>query len=95
MGLPQKHVRFLFLIWCITACGTWFSSPAAAQTQIDRIEINQAIGVQKNNGLKFVAGKDTVVRAFLGSPMTIDPAQTRAVIVRDGQPVGDLTGCAA
>ena len=42
------------------------------------IEINQGIGIQKNNALKFVAGTDAVIRAFLPAPVTIDPTQTSA-----------------
>lgn len=60
------------------------------QAQIDSIEINQAIGVQKNNALKFVAGKNAVVRAFLASPVTVESDRTTALIVRDGAPVTTL-----
>src|SRR5712692_5964969 len=67
------------------------SSQAFAQQQIDSIEINQAIGIQKNNARKFVAGKDTVIRAFLAAPVEIDKAQTSAKITRDGQAVATLS----
>ena len=65
-------------------CGT----PLVAQ--IDSIEINQAIGVQKNNALKFVAGKGAVVRAFLASPAAIDKDQSSATVTRDGNVVATL-----
>src|SRR2546428_13699295 len=68
----RQTVFFIFL----------FSPIAAAQAQVDRIEVNQAIGIQKNNALKFVAGKDTAVRAFLASAIAVDPAQTKADITR-------------
>ena len=87
--MPQKQLR-LFFNCCAIFVAAWFPAVATAQTSIDRIEINQAIGVQKNNALKFVAGKDTVVRAFVSSPVTVDPGQTRAVIIRDGKPVATL-----
>lgn len=63
---------------------------ALAQQSISAIEVNQAIGVQKNNGRKFVAGKDAVVRAFLPSPVTVVPAQTSATITRDGLAVATI-----
>src|SRR5438477_2655336 len=66
------------------------SSAAFAQQQIDVVEINQAIGIQKNNALKFVAGKDTVIRAFLSAPATIVPQQTSATITRDGQTIATV-----
>jgi hypothetical protein len=54
------------------------------------IEINQGIGIQKNNAAKFVAGKDTVIRAFLPARVAIDAAQTNATIIRDGQTVATI-----
>lgn len=63
------------------------SFTALAQVQIDTIEINQAIGVQKGDARKFVAGKDTVIRAILSSPITVDKDQTSATIGRGGQAV--------
>jgi len=67
-----------------------FAHRAQAQA-IQSIQINQAIGVQKNGALKFVAGKDTVVRALMASAVTVDPAQTSANITRDGTLVATLT----
>ncbi len=64
---------------------------AFAQSGAFTIEINQAIGVQKNNNLKFVAGKDTVVRAILTAPVMVDPALTTAIVRRDGAGVATLT----
>jgi len=63
---------------------------AVAQT-IQTIEVNQSIGVQKGGALKFVAGRDTVVRAFLDGEATVDAAQTEVIITRDGQAVITLT----
>lgn len=66
------------------------SSSLFAQATIQRIEINQAIGVQKDGALKFVAGKDTVVRAFLSEAVTVDAAQSGAAISRNGEAVATL-----
>lgn len=52
---------------------------------ITEIEVNQAIGKQLGGALKFVAGKNTVVRAFLNAPVTIDPAQTKLAVDKDGK----------
>jgi hypothetical protein len=67
-----------------------FASGLFAQTQIRSIEINQAIGVQKNGALKYVAGKNAVVRAFLDAPVSIDTAATSATITRDGASVATI-----
>ena len=57
---------------------------------IESIEVNQAIGVQKDGHLKFVAGKDAVVRAFLAAPATIDESKTHATIKRGGHVVATI-----
>lgn len=66
------------------------SATAFASVTVDTIEINQAIGVQKDGHLKFVAGKDAVIRAFLSEPVTIDEAKTSATIKRDGKVVATI-----
>ena len=62
--------------------------------ELKRIEqpwqINQVLGVQKGNALKFVAGKDTVVRAFLTEEVTVDSDATSASILRDGTEVATI-----
>ncbi|OQX19972.1 MAG: hypothetical protein BWK80_36250 [Desulfobacteraceae bacterium IS3] len=60
------------------------SVSSAYALDISRIEINQALGVQKDNHLYFVAGKDTVVRAFLSESVVVNPAQTWAKVNKDG-----------
>ncbi len=57
---------------------------------ITRIEINQALGYQKNNNLNFVAGKDTVIRAFLSEAVVVNAAQTWAKVNKDGALVVQL-----
>jgi hypothetical protein len=79
---PAVFVTGAFLIGLL--------STSRAQSGTFTIEINQAIGVQKNNALKFVAGKDTVVRAIMSAPVTVDPAATSATVTRDGAPVATL-----
>ncbi len=66
------------------------SAPLFGSVTIQSIEINQAIGVQKDGHLKFVAGKDAVVRAFLDAPATIDASRTRATIKRGGRVVATI-----
>jgi len=43
-----------------------------------------------NGALDFVAGKDTVIRAFLASEATVDPATTKLVVERAGTVVTEL-----
>jgi len=66
------------------------SAPVFAQVKIESIEINQAIGVQKDGHRHFVAGKDAVVRAFLAAPAVVDESKSRATIKRDGQVVAAI-----
>jgi hypothetical protein len=66
------------------------SVPLSAKVTIDSIEINQAIGVQKDGHLKFVAGKDAVIRAFLGARAKVDASKTHAVIKRGGEVVATI-----
>lgn len=84
--MGQRRFVSLFLV---LLCGA-FARNVQAQA-IQSVEINQALGVQKNGNLKFVAGKDTVVRAFMTSPVAVDAAQTSATITRDGTVVATLT----
>lgn len=64
---------------------------ASGQTfEIQAIEINQALGVQKDNALKFVAGKDTVIRAFLSAAVAIDPGGTAVEVIREGESIAAL-----
>ncbi|MDP9360586.1 MAG: hypothetical protein M3P29_03950, partial [Acidobacteriota bacterium] len=64
--------------------------PGLASAQINSIEINQAIGVQKNNARKFVAGKSTVVRALMASAGTVDKSMTNAKVSRGGTLIATL-----
>jgi hypothetical protein len=57
---------------------------ASAQVTIQEIEVNQAIGKQFKGAMKFVAGKNTVVRAFLADNATIDGATSKVVVTREG-----------
>jgi hypothetical protein len=66
--MPRRSrwpVEFACVILIAAAAGR----TAAAQT-VQSVGINQGIGVQKNGKLKFVAGKDIVVRAFMSAPVT-------------------------
>ncbi len=62
--------------------------PACAQT-IETIEINQSIGRLYDGAANtnFVAGKATVVRAFMTADVMVDSALTSALIMKDGQNV--------
>jgi hypothetical protein len=75
---------------CVITIAAASATTVAAQT-VQTIEINQGIGVQKNGNLKFVAGRDTVVRAFMSAPVTVNPSQTTATVTRDGSLIATLT----
>lgn len=84
-------MRRLHLSYVCLVCLLGGAAGSASAQSIATIEINQAIGVQKNGNLKFVAGKDTVVRAFMAEPVTVDREGTSAAVSRDGALVVTLT----
>ena len=66
--------------------------------QITKIEVNQALGNQYNGSTNFVAGKNTVIRAFLSEPVTVSSRaklqgleNTSAVVKCNGQTVTTLS----
>ncbi len=81
----KRHtILFLFSI-------LFLPSVALAQTAaISEIEVNQALGKQFNGALDFVAGKDTVVRAFLDGEVTVNPSQTKLTVQREGADAFEL-----
>jgi hypothetical protein len=85
----KEMKRIIFKSWLamLLLCMTIGSSYGL---EIQKIEINQALGVQKDNHLYFVAGKDTVVRAFLSEEATITVDQTWAKVSKDGTQVIQL-----
>ncbi len=80
----------------VVQTGEATATPTVAPTSqpgllIQNIEVNQVLGIQKNNGKKFVAGKDTVIRAFLKEKSTIDANKTSLVVKRNGTMVTTLS----
>jgi hypothetical protein len=73
---------FIVMLGALLIAG---SVPAQNQMQITGIEVNQALGVQKDNHKYFVAGKNTVVRVFLSPGVTVVPANTWLNVSRDGK----------
>jgi hypothetical protein len=64
-GVWAVMVSLVFLLSLVLApAEVW------GQLEINKIEVNQAIGNQYKNHLNFVAGKSTVVRAFLTEAVT-------------------------
>ncbi len=59
--------------------------------QIESVEINQVLGIQKDNHYNFVAGKDTVVRAFLSEEVVVDQTNSSAQVYRDNNLVATLS----
>ncbi|MCI5218189.1 MAG: MBL fold metallo-hydrolase [Candidatus Electrothrix sp. LOE2] len=57
---------------------------------ISGIEVNQAIGVQKDGHLNFVAGKPTVVRVNLSDQVTVDENTSKVIAKIGDQEVGSL-----
>jgi len=77
---------FIFILMCgvLLPAG---SVPAQYQTTLTGIEVNQALGVQKDNHKYFVAGKNTVVRVSFSPSAVIDRETTYVNVWLNGQPV--------
>ena len=84
---PYKLFAAFIFIVMLGALLITGSAPAQYQMQITGIEVNQALGVQKDNHQYYVAGKNTIVRAFLNPAVTIDSANTWVNVSRDGSQV--------
>lgn len=67
-----------------------FIGPSFA-AEITRVEINQVIGLQKDNNLNYVAGKDTAILAFLSEDVSVDASNSFAKVYRDGSLVATLS----
>jgi hypothetical protein len=68
--------KFLIAFIFIMMLGAFFTAASvSAQSQI-WMEVNQALGVQKDDHQFFVAGKNTVVRIFWKETVMIDTANT-------------------
>ncbi len=75
------------LIWFVSLFLFFCPGGAIAQSGITGVEINQVLGVQKDNNAYFVAGKNTVVRAFLGQTVTIDASRSMVKVFKDDREV--------
>ena len=59
--------------------------------QISSAEVNQALGVQKDAHSYYVAGKNTVIRAFLNKAVMIDEKTTGVSVKKDSQHVFNMS----
>ncbi len=66
-------------------------SAQAPVFKITGLEVNQVLGVQKDNHQYYVAGKNTVVRVFLDRAVEIDRDDTWVTVSRDGKEVFKLS----
>lgn len=70
------------------------SSSQASSTQqalaITSVEINQVLGRQYLNARNFVAGKNTIIRAYLNQKITVDYDTQGVMISRNGTLIADL-----
>jgi hypothetical protein len=90
-SLPGKnHSKLLTALIVLAVFGIIIGAGgifAQSQVNITSLEVNQALGVQKDNHKYFVAGKNTVVRVFLIPGVTVVPESTWLNVSRDGKQV--------
>ena len=79
---PQSTLIFVMIMGIFLTAG---SAPAQSQLQVTSIEVNQALGVQKGGNKYYVAGKNTVVQAFLNEAVAIDTTKTYVNVSRTGK----------
>ncbi|MFZ4438976.1 MAG: CFI-box-CTERM domain-containing protein [Syntrophales bacterium] len=80
----RSRSTFIFIMM-LGAFLTAGSAPAQSQLQVTSIEVNQGLGVQKGTNKFYVAGKNTVVQAFLNQAVVIDTAKTYVNVSRPGK----------
>lgn len=68
---------------------SWANSPEQALA-ITSVEINQVLGRQYLNARNFVAGKDTIIRAYLNQKITVNYDTQGVRISRNGVLIADL-----
>jgi hypothetical protein len=88
---PVRSYFFLLFTWILGLLLIVGNGTALAQVQITRVEVNQALGTQKDNHKYYVAGKNTVVRTFLKEAATIEPSRTVVKVFRNGQPAFEIS----
>ena len=81
--IKARGVALAFCLLCLLLIAG--SVPAQSTLQITGIEVNQVLGIQKDGNQNFVAGKHTIVRAFLNGAVTVDPNQTMVKVSRNKQ----------
>ena len=81
MNIKKRHITLplVLVLGLLLAVGGF----VLAAPQVTKIEVNQAIGLQKDGHQYYVAGKSTVVRAFLSEPTVIDLSRTSVKVFLD------------
>lgn len=95
-ALAVKTDASLYVGGAFTTAGRKASSYIALWTgavspTITEIEVNQVLGSQYEGAQKYVAGKDTVIRLHLASPVMVNFATQRVEILRDSGVVTTLS----
>lgn len=82
----NRFTKLLLAFILLTFLGIILSSGISAQSKfsVNGIQVNQVLGVQKDNNQYFVAGKGAVIRAFLSEAVHIDESNTWVNVWRDG-----------
>ncbi|MHB8772821.1 MAG: CFI-box-CTERM domain-containing protein [Syntrophales bacterium] len=90
----KKYVPLPAALIVCTALGVIVGAGGiSAQSPVFKLtglEVNQVLGVQKDNHQYYVAGKNTVIRVFLDPAVEIEAADTWVNVSRDGNVVFKL-----
>jgi hypothetical protein len=78
-------VVFIFAMFMALGSGS-----SQSILKITGAEMNQTLGVQKDSHQYYVAGKNTVVRAFLNKSVTVNPDTTGVSVYKSGQHVFNM-----
>jgi hypothetical protein len=85
LGNGKSWAVFIFLLM-LAAVLSADTAPAQNGVSVTGIEVNQVLGVQKDDHHYFVAGKNTVIRAFLSEEAEIHQNTTYVQVSVDGKP---------
>lgn len=85
MTIKEVRNSLISIIFIFSILMAFGSGPSQNILKITGAEVNQVLGVQKDSHKYYVAGKNTVIRAFINKLVTIDENNTGVSVYKDGQ----------
>lgn len=90
--MTYHEIRRLLVFFAVIILLLFVSDngPAQNNVQVTAGQVNQVLGVQKDLHNYYVAGKNTVIRAILSEPITINALETKVQVYKNGLYLFDI-----